>query len=277
MKIINNEKNISIKYYRGYIYYDEQIIINVGNKRLFELDELIAVFKNIGLVNIKLDIFDIKYEPKATEILFALTCLNNSFYIGGELYDLTFAAAVPIGNDIFIMNCIKYYPQEYLGSGQVYVMLHSDLYLNEKISLKSYLNACNKERKTIAKNKRVNIREVLFSEEFFEFWKVYYKERFQITIDEKYLSFYRFVFKNSQFKLYQYEVERKIVAYNVCYFSETQKIIYDITFPWIMCKDTYRIGIFSVIVNLTRALNKGWGYSLCYGKYDYKDSIMKYF
>lgn len=276
MKIINNEKNISIEYLRGYIYYDDQIKISAGNRRLFELEELIALFKDIGLVNIKLDIVDIKYEPKATEVLFALTCLNNSFYISGELYDLAFAAAVPIGNDVFIMNCIKYHLHEYLCSGQIYVMLHSDLYLKENISLESYLKICNKERKTIAKNKRVDIREALFSEEFFEFWKVYYKERFQVIVDEKYLSFYKFVFKNPQFKLYQYDVNRKIVAYNVCYFSETQKIIYDITFPWILYEGTCRIGIFSIIVNLTRALNKGWGYSLCYGKYDYKDSIMKY-
>jgi hypothetical protein len=277
MKIINYEKNISIEYFAGNIYYDKQIIMNVENKCFFELNELISVLKYIGFVNTKLDIFDIKYEPKATEILFALTCLNNYFYIAGEVYDLTFAAAIPIGNDFFIMNCIKYHLKEYLSSGQVYVMSHSDLYLIEKISLRPYLKTCTKEKKTIAKNKRVNIIETLFSEEFFEFWKKYYKERFQITMNEKCLSFYRFVFKNSQFKLYQYEVDSKIVAYNVCYFSETQKIIYDITFPWIMYKDTYRIGIFSVIVNLTRALNKGWGYSLCYGKYDYKDSIMKYF
>lgn len=276
MKIINNEKNISIEYLRDYIYYDDQIKISTENRLLFELDELITFFKDVGLVNIKLDIVNIKYEPKATEVLFALTCLNNSFYIAGELYDLSFASAVPIGNDVFIMNCIKYHLHEYLCSGQIYVMLHSDLYLNEKISLKSYYKICNKERKTIAKNKRVDIREALFSEEFFEFWKVYYKERFQVTVDEKYLSFYKFVFKNPQFKLYQYDVNRKIVAYNVCYFSETQKIIYDIAFPWILYEGTYRIGIFSIIVNLKRALNKGWGYSLCYGKYDYKDSIMKY-
>lgn len=277
MKIINNEKNISIEYLGGYIYCNNQIIVSVGNECLFELDKLIIFFKDIGLVNIKLNIADIKYEPKATEVLFALTCLNNSFYITGELYDLTFAAAVPIGNDAFIMNCIKYHLHEYLCSGQVYTMLHSDLYLKKKISLESYLKISDKERKTIAKNKKVNIREVLFSEEFFEFWKTYYKERFQVIVDEKYLSFYKFVFKNSQFKLYQYDVNRKIVAYNVCYFSETQKIIYDIAFPWIVYENTYRIGIFSIIVNLARALNKGWGYSLCYGKYDYKDSIMKYF
>lgn len=276
MKIINNEKNISIEYLTGYIYYDNQIVFNVGNRCLFELDELIVFFKDIGLINIKLDIDDIKYEPKATEVLFALTCLNNSFYIAGELYDLTFAAAVPIGNDAFIMDSIKHHLHEYLCSGQVYIMLHSDLYLKEKISLEPYLKICNKERKTIAKNKKVNIREVLFSESFFAFWKMYYRKRFEVSVDEKYLSFYKFVFENLQFKLYQYDVNRKIVAYNVCYFSETQKIIYDIAFPWILYGNTYRIGIFSIIVNLTRALKKGWGYSLCYGKYNYKDSIMKY-
>ena len=76
------------------------------------------------------------------------------------------------------MDCIKKYPYEYLYSGQVYIMPHSDLYLYKKISIKSYFKVCNRERKTIDKNKKVIIREVSFSEEFFEFWKAYYRERF---------------------------------------------------------------------------------------------------
>lgn len=90
------------------------------------------------------------------------------------------------------------------------------------------------------------------------------------------MSFYKFVFKNSQFKLYKYEVNGKSVAYNVCYYSEIQRVIYDVAFPWTTYADTYRLGIFSIIVNLKRALDENWGYSLCYGKYDYKNSIMKY-
>ena len=276
MKIVNSEKKLSIKYLKGCIYYKRQIKFVAENEQLFELNKLISFFKDIGLVNSNLDIVDIKYEPKATEILFALTCLNNSFYISKNLYDLTFAAAVPIKSDAYIMNCIKYHPYEYLSSGQIYIMLHSDLYLSDKVSLESYFKICHKERKTIRKNKRVNIQEVLFSDEFFKFWKIFYLKRFQLNVDEKYISFYKRVFNNPKFKLYKYTIEEKIVAYNVCYFSETQKIIYDIAFPWIKCKDIYRIGIFSIIVNLTRALNMRWGYSLCYGKYDYKDSIMQY-
>ncbi len=140
----------------------------------------------------KLDIVDVKSEPKATELLFALTCLKNSFYIARVLYDLTFAAAVSIKDDIFIMDCIKKYPYEYLYSGQVYIMPYSDLHLYNKISIKSYFKVCNRERKTIDKNKKVIIREACFSEEFFEFWEAYYRERFQIIVNEEYLSFYKF-------------------------------------------------------------------------------------
>ena len=276
MKIINNVKNILIEYRNGDIYYKNQIEFSTENKFLFKLDELINFFENFEVTDNKLDIVDVKSEPKATELLFALTCLKNSFYIAGVLYDLTFAAAVSIKDDIFIMDCIKKYPYEYLYSGQVYIMPHSDLYLYKKISIKSYFKVCNRERKTIDKNKKVIIREVSFSEEFFEFWKAYYRERFQIIVNEEYLSFYKFVFKNSQFKLYKYEVNGKSVAYNVCYYSEIQRVIYDVAFPWTTYADTYRLGIFSIIVNLKRALDENWGYSLCYGKYDYKNSIMKY-
>lgn len=276
MKIINNVKNILIEYRNGDIYYKNQIEFSTENKFLFKLDELINFFENFEVTDNKLDIVDVKSEPKATELLFALTCLKNSFYIAGVLYDLTFAAAVSIKDDIFIMDCIKKYPYEYLYSGQVYIMPHSDLYLYKKISIKSYFKVCNRERKTIDKNKKVIIREVSFSEEFFEFWKAYYRERFQIIVNEEYLSFYKFVFKNSQFKLYKYEVNGKSVAYNVCYYSEIQRVIYDVAFPWTTHADTYRLGIFSIIVNLKRALDENWGYSLCYGKYDYKNSIMKY-
>ena len=46
MKIINYEKNISIEYFAGNIYYDKQIIMNVENKCFFELNELISVLKS---------------------------------------------------------------------------------------------------------------------------------------------------------------------------------------------------------------------------------------
>lgn len=68
------------------------------------------------------------------------------------------------------------------------------------------------------------------------------------------MSFYKFVFKNSQFKLYKYEVNGKSVAYNVCYYSEIQRVIYDVAFPWTTYADTYRLGIFSIIVNLKEHL-----------------------
>ena len=88
MKIINNVKNILIEYRNGDIYYKNQIEFSTENKFLFKLDELINFFENFEVTDNKLDIVDVKSEPKATELLFALTCLKNSFYIAGVLYDL---------------------------------------------------------------------------------------------------------------------------------------------------------------------------------------------
>ena len=76
MKIINNVKNILIEYRNGDIYYKNQIEFSTENKFLFKLDELINFFENFEVTDNKLDIVDVKSEPKATELLFALTCLK---------------------------------------------------------------------------------------------------------------------------------------------------------------------------------------------------------
>ena len=85
MKIINNVKNILIEYRNGDIYYKNQIEFSTENKFLFKLDELINFFENFEVTDNKLDIVDVKSEPKATELLFALTCLKNSFYTKNAL------------------------------------------------------------------------------------------------------------------------------------------------------------------------------------------------
>lgn len=242
----------------------------------YNLQMIVALFKELKVVHLRLNVLDIKHSNFDIEILLALTLLSNSFIWNDEEYELSFAYVVPISKDMQVRNYILGNLEECLLSGQIVFLPKSSFYLFKNINKNDLQRILKRERKTIQKNQDTKIKEVESWSDFFPFWREYQNKRFGQDISEFYIKFFKKIYISQSYKLYQYEIDNNIIAYNVCYYSDDQRVIYDVLFPWKKDSNVYRIGIYSIIMNMKHAFEIGWGYSLCYGIYQYKNSIMKH-
>lgn len=245
--------------------------VEVGNAFAYVLE----ILMKFGFIGIKLTIIDYKKTKMETMVLLALTKLNNHFVVENEEYELSFAYAVPLNRDLFLLGYVIDNLEYCLDNNQVVLLTSKSLYLYETINLEAFNKILNREKRTIRRNTHVRIQEVSFTDSFFDFWKKYDLARFNEKHSDDFMMFFKKVYDLDPFKLFAYYSHEKIVAYNVCYYSETQKVIYDVLFPWIFDNSVCRIGIYSIINNLSIAVKMGWGYSICYGIFDYKTQLLK--
>lgn len=208
-----------------------------------------------------------------TCVLLGLAMNKNRFFIGKELYDLTISYAMPIGNDKRIIKFIFKNLKSCLKNRQLVLQKRSDLYIQTKINEKKLKKIFHDEKRTLNRNKNIKIQKVNFSKKFFKFWNNYDNRRFKETHTKDFEMFFKRLYKLDNFVLYKYTFLDNVIAYNVCYFSNDEKILYDVLFPWEKSNYAYRIGILSILNNLVKAYNMKYGYSLCYGVFDYKNSI----
>lgn len=274
----------------------KMIIFSEDGKRIISLSEQVLYVndKELVLKDNEISIIDIfdrisrpidtgnnliitEYGKSNNEILLllALTQMKNRFFIDHEEYELSFAYAVPLNKDSYLMDFVLSNLEYCLKNNQIVLLPSNSLFLYESIDQTAFDAICHKERKTIRRNEHIEIKEADFSEDFFAFWKEYDLVRFNENQSQEFVDFFKTVYALKSFKLYAYYSNQRVVAYNVCYFSETQKVLYDVLFPWLPEKSIYRIGIFSVIENLAKALKMDWGYSICYGIFEYKTQLLK--
>ena len=210
-------------------------------------------------------------------ILLGLTILNNVFIFNDDYFELSFAYAVPLGRDEFLKKFTMDNLSDCFGTHNIVFLKSDSLYIKAHLDEDGLGRLCKKNKKTILLNKDVAIEQVPFTDRFFQFWEKYDYERFNEVQTESFKNFFKNVYTStSAFRLYQYSKNGEVFAYNVLYFSENQKIIYDVLLPWLKKKEIFRVGIYSAIYNLKLAADLNWGYSLCYGKFPYKDQIWKY-
>lgn len=206
--------------------------------------------------------------------LYVLTLLKCVIYYLEEEHELSFAYAIPIKSDIILQKFVAENLELCIKNNQIVFLPTKTLYLYKSIQPNGLATIIHDERKTIKKNELISIAQVDFSDDFYDFWKEFDKVRFNEQQTQNFQDFFRYVYSTLEFKLFKYSVHNQLVAYNVCYYSETQKIIYDVLFPWVKNDNAYRIGIFSMIKNLEKAYEMGWGYSICYGIYNYKNAVL---
>ena len=210
-------------------------------------------------------------------VLLALTFCGNKFYYHNDLYELSFAYAVPLNRDIYLMEFAIKYLEDCLKTHNIVFLKCDTLYLCEKVSKIGYEKVSKRNRKTVQNNEQVLIEQVPFSTEFFDFWEEYDYTRFGERQSKEVKDFFWKVYNSSPaFQLYRYSQNGETFAYNVLYFSQNQEVIYDVLLPWKNGNSVYRIGIYSIIKNLQMAVERGWGYSICYGQFAYKDQFWKY-
>ncbi|MEY8330345.1 hypothetical protein AALB81_13630 [Lachnospiraceae bacterium 48-33] len=255
------------------------------NKKTYELSVcdinkdicfgLVKFLKQNKVENGNMIIEDYHAENEELILLLSMTILHNTFMYMNVSYELSFAYAVPLCKDTYLLNFTIDNLDECLKNKQIVFLQSDTLYLYKVINADGYERVCKSQRKTINKNSHTVINQVPFSDTFFNFWKEYDFWRFGENQTIEFQKFFYMVYNsNPAFKLYEYKQDGVIVAYNVCYFSQNQKVIYDVLFPWKNIESTYRVGIYSIIVNLKNAFDMGWGYSICYGVFDYKNKIL---
>lgn len=261
--------------------------VNKGTVQIHNTSEMVSCgtdtvnkikyrFIEVGIVNQRLYIADFEQNSDANIIvLFVLTLLNNTFIYNEKDYELTFAYAVPLNKERYLCNFALSIFEKCIGNGQLVFLPADTLCIQKKISKEKYLKLCHFERKTISRNEKIIVKEVPFTDDFFEYWKNYELQRFGEIQEKSIRDFFMEVYSDLHFKLYKYSFNGETVAYNVCYYSDEQKVLYDVLFPWNDKMNVYRIGIFSILINVKRALDLKWGYSLCYGIFDYKTEILK--
>lgn len=222
------------------------------------------------------DVFVADYSASNTDlvVLFILTLLNCRMLCRGKEYDLSFAYAVPLNKDAFLKDFVAENLLLCLQNRQLVFLPAETLYLYDRIPQRGLDRILYDERRTVKRNAQTSVAEVGFTDDFFNFWEAFDKERFHEIQTRDFQEFFRIVYSTEPFHLSQYSVAGEIVAYNVCYYSTSQKVIYDVLFPWKSNANVYRIGIYSMIRNLEQAYRKGWGYSLCYGVYRYKNAVL---
>ena len=216
------------------------------------------------------------YECQDNQIilLLILTKLNNVLIFKNEIYDLNLSYALPLNKEKKVLQFVIKNLDLCLQNKQIVFLPNSSLYSYSKVNFDELNSIYISEKRTIKKNKDVHIYETIFSEKFFEFWKEFDENRFNEIQTIEFRNFFKFLYNVLDFKIYKYVIDQTTIAYNVCYFSEENKIIYDVLFPWVYDKKTFRIGIFAIIKNLEKCSEMQWGYSLCYGKFPYKDKIL---
>lgn len=206
--------------------------------------------------------------------LYVLTLLKCTIFYKGKEHELSFAYAIPIKRDDLIREFVYENIILCLNNKQIVFLPTDTLYLYNKIPFKGLSRIYKDERKTMKRNASTIIEEVEFSDDFFEFWKEFDKSRFNENHSISFQNFFKYVYPKMDFRLFKYSINNNLIAYNVCYFSKTEKVIYDVLFPWKNSDDAYRIGIYSMIKNLEKAYQMKWGYSMCYGIYWYKDAVL---
>lgn len=216
------------------------------------------------------------YEATFIDIilLLVLTKLNKKFIYNNENYELSFTYAIPLYKEHVLFDFVIKNLSLCIKNRQIVFLPHNSLYLYKKIN-EIHLNKIFKdEKRTLLKNKDIKIIKTKFNKDFFDFWKNYDKTRFGENQSNDFQKFFKILYNKFNFHLYKYVLDNDIIAYNVCYLSNEQKVIYDVLFPWINSKKVYRVGIFSMLYNLKQAFHMDWGYSICYGIYDYKNKIL---
>lgn len=263
----------------------QQIIISINQEeydmsnfdfKKESFEKLVNFFRKNKLVDKYLSVDDFD-SNESIVVLLALTYLENKFYYNDDLYELSFAYAVPLNRDVYLMEFTIDNLEDCLETNNIVFLECDTLYLCEKVSRIGYERVCKKNKKTIHNNEQIIIEQIPFSTDFFEFWEQYNFIRFGEKQQKKFMEFFLKLYNSSAaFKLYRYCLNGEVFAYNVLYYSQDQEVIYDVLFPWIKNESVYRIGIYSIIKNLQRAVEREWGYSICYGQFEYKDQLWKY-
>ena len=257
-------------------------IIIDSQKLFFDFYNLKSCYQTIVYNLLKICHRDTQLEVRNFEnndldilALLGLTELGCSFIYNAKVFELSFAYAVPLNRDNFLKTYTINNLDACLKNGQIVFLPSDSLYIVDHIEEDAIKLIHRKEKRTIKKNLETIISHANFTQDFFDFWKRYDFNRYGETQTDAFIRFFKNVYSSASFELYEYIYDNEIVAYNVCYLSQNQKVIYDVLFPWEKSNNVYRIGIYSMIKNIEKAFSMGWGYSICYGKFDYKDSIFK--
>ena len=263
-KFIIEEKQVSIEY-KNHLFFFSPVE---------EYEFIYSFFKQY--IKPHSWVFVSDYLPTDVNIivLYILMLLNCKTILDGKEYELSFAYAVPLNRDNYLKKFVLDNLRFCLKAKQIVFLPAETLYLFNTIPQKGLLRIIHDERRTIRRNVLTSIEEVDFSSDFFDFWKDYDRVRFNEIQSREFQEFFKYAYDTDFFHLFKYTVDDHLIAYNVCYYSENQKVIYDVLFPWKEYYKAYRIGIYSMIINLQRASKIGWGYSICYGKYKYKNDIL---
>ncbi len=161
---------------------------------------------------------------------------------------------------------------------QLLILPEQDLVLvevnNKSQSINQLLTKYKKvERKNIKTKivKNLNVNKVLIS------WKKFCKYRFSQEVDNELINLFEFLYSNNDFYTTELWLGNNLFAQSLVFKSITHNILFDVLAPWDYKYKNYSPGIFLSVSNIKDAYKTKMNYSLCYGKYKYKDDITRFF
>lgn len=223
-----------------------------------------------------------EYSGREYELRFLFECACNNIKIKfkGEPWDLVLAYAIKINCSPTIQEFIRRNWSECIRTKNL-VLLKADslnIIKREDINVSSINRMVRAEKRTLLRNRSTNIERVEFCDEFWEFWESYNLKRFGSRLTEESLFFFHMFYgTNEKIRLYRYSMDGNTTAYNVLFVDDHDRTVHDMLFLWSMDFSRLRLGVFSIIRNFELAFNLGYSYSLCYGNFEYKRDIMRWF
>jgi hypothetical protein len=108
-------------------------------------------------------------------------------------------------------------------------------------------------------------------------WRHFCERRFATQLSDDHLDFLKLLWRMPGFTATEYRDSTGFVVASAAYRDAESGALFDMLAPWSLHSAWRRPGIFTAVMNLLAAGRDGMSYSLCYGRYSYKEHLVSGF
>jgi len=218
---------------------------------------------------------------KLTKQEFFLLCpllkrKKDCFFVDNEQVDIVAFHAIPLHVTTSIIDFVIEHFDGMLYHNQIGLFLKNKNNHVEVITNTNVGCMHRKYKKVLKKNQKTQLTATTDLMACLEYYKKYCSIRFSSEVNNNLLELlYQFYSADNSIKIYSIAVDDQIVGYSVILLDDDNRVLYDMLCPWDMSQKEYNLGKWVAIKNIELAYQKKYAYSLCYGRFPYKDEIIQ--
>lgn len=266
----SDKKSILIRLAYGYYHFTPSSLTDIEDKFCFEFLDIKSTF-------LILDCKPRTYADNKIDALILLYCSKywDSITLSNEqgLADIVFDHAVPLAFTPKLYDQAINHINLLVTTGNLMILSRKQFLIVDP-SLMKKNEILYRHRRLLRKNIDTKVTHLDNFDELLKHWKDFVVKRFNYIPDDEGLLMLKSIFNTQETNIVVYMDKEEYVSSNLRYIESTNKIIFDVIAPWSYQYSKLSPGLYSAVKNLLLAKDMGYRYSLCYGRYAYKNTIL---